>query len=167
MSTSPSTKPDLTYLKRQGKKLQLEVRSGEPAALSRVEHNLPRQRRNTLKSSKAVFGQRDALLVIAREYGFSSWAKLKTNVNLDALDVQQEGEGMKQIFPNLYRFDGKPRGKTRTVSHSYLIVRKQGNLLICNNYSPVTEYMDEIDALGRWHFCLLFLPKQRVKENLS
>ena len=55
---------------------------------------------------------------------------------------------MKQIFPNLYRFDGKPRGKTRTVSHSYLFVRKQGNLLICNKYSPVTEYMDEIDALG-------------------
>jgi hypothetical protein len=66
MSTILSTKLNLTYIKRQGKKLLLEVRSGDPTALSRVEQNLPRQRRNTLKSSKTVFGQRDALLVIAR-----------------------------------------------------------------------------------------------------
>ncbi len=55
---------------------------------------------------------------------------------------------MERIFANLYRFDSKPRGKTRSVAHSYLIVRKQGNLLICNKWSPVTDYMDEIDELG-------------------
>ena len=148
MSASLSIKPDLTYLKRQGKKLLQDVRSGDPTALSRIEQDLPPQRRNTLKSSKAVFGQRDALLVIAREYGFSSWANLKANIDLEASGPVQLGEGMKRIFANLYRFDSKPRGKTRTVSHSYLIVRKQGNLLICNKYAPVTDYMDEIDELG-------------------
>jgi|GEM_PF-777398 hypothetical protein len=148
MSASLSAIPNLNNLKRQGKKLLLGVRSGDSAALSRVKQNLPRQRSNTLKSSKAVFGQRDALLVIAREYGFSSWANLEANVDLEASDPVQLGEGMKQIFANLYRFDSKPRGKSLSVSHSYLIVRKQGNLLICNKYAPVTEYMDEIDALG-------------------
>ena len=148
MSDRLSARPNLDYLKRQGKKLLLGVRSGEPAALSRVQKNLPGQRKKTLKSSKAVFGQRDALLVIAREYGFSSWTKLKTDADLGSLDVHQVCEGMKRILANLYRFDSKPRGKARSVGHSYLIVRKQGNLLICNKHAPVTDYINEIDELG-------------------
>lgn len=80
MSERLPARPDLTYLRRQGKKLLLGVRSGEPAALSRVRNSLPNPRKNSLNSRNHVFGLRDALLVIAREYGFPSWAKLKVDV---------------------------------------------------------------------------------------
>ncbi len=80
MSDRLPARTDLTYLKRQGKNLLLGVRSREPAALSRVRKSLPSQRKNTLNSRNHDFGLRDALLVIAREYGFPSWTRLKTAV---------------------------------------------------------------------------------------
>ena len=80
MSERLPAKPDLTYLKRQGKKLLLGVRSRDPTALSRVRKNLPGQRQRTLNGRKETFGLTDALLVIAREYGFPSWTKLKAGI---------------------------------------------------------------------------------------
>jgi glyoxylase-like metal-dependent hydrolase (beta-lactamase superfamily II) len=57
---------------------------------------------------------------------------------------------MHRIFPNLYRFDFGPRGKDNHMSHSYLLVRKTGNLLVChcNRGMGVLDYADEIDKLG-------------------
>ena len=57
---------------------------------------------------------------------------------------------MERIFPNLYRIDFGPRGPDKRMSHSYLIVRKQGNLLICNCHrgSSILDHAKEIDDLG-------------------
>lgn len=57
---------------------------------------------------------------------------------------------MERIFPNLYRFDFGPRGPENSMSHSYLLVRKAGNLLICHCYrgTSVMDYADEVDKLG-------------------
>ncbi|NKB72409.1 MAG: hypothetical protein GKR89_35480 [Candidatus Latescibacteria bacterium] len=150
------------YLRRQSKKLLQGVRSGDLAALSRVEKHLPSQRKDTVSSANSVFGLRDALLVIAREYGFPSWAKLKAGLNhglcvagathgetlQHRASVPNPRDGIEQVFANLYRFSSKPRGKTKRIYYSYLLTRRAGNLLICNQGSLVTDYLDEIEALG-------------------
>jgi hypothetical protein len=57
---------------------------------------------------------------------------------------------MQRIFPNLYRIDLGPRGPDNRMSHSYLLVRKGGNLLVCNFHrgSSIMDHADEIDKLG-------------------
>ena len=159
MSAHLPARPNLTYLKRQARKLLRGVRSADSAALSRVEESLPNQRRKTLNSQRDAFGLRDALLVIARECGFPSWEKLTANLTRDLADPATEpvpdtvpdgrpASGFKQIFANLYRIDSHLRKKSGKVSYSYLLVRKQGNLLICNQQSLVDGCLEEIDALG-------------------
>ena len=59
------------------------------------------------------------------------------------------------VSKNLYRFDSPPRGKARRTSYSYLLLRKGGNLLICSQESLVTDFLDEIGALGGIHTQLL------------
>jgi len=53
---------------------------------------------------------------------------------------------MEEIFPGVYRFSVGKRSR----SYSYLLVRKQGNLLIChaNRGSSVIDFLDEVDHLG-------------------
>ena len=53
---------------------------------------------------------------------------------------------MKEIFPGVYRFS---KGKNSR-AHSYLLVRKQGNLLICqtNQGSSIIDFLDEVEQLG-------------------
>ena len=62
---------------------------------------------------------------------------------------------MHRISANLYRFDGKPRGRARRTPYSYLLIRKGGNLLICSQHSLVTDHLDEIEELGGIHTQLL------------
>jgi hypothetical protein len=54
---------------------------------------------------------------------------------------------MERVFANLYRL-GSASNK-RGASHSYLLVRKEGNLLVCHQSGPSTEDIDEIERLGR------------------
>ncbi len=53
---------------------------------------------------------------------------------------------MERVFSNLYRFGGES-GK-RGQSHSYLLVRKTGNLFICYQSVPTPEEVKEIKQLG-------------------
>lgn len=74
-------RPNLIHLRRQAKKLLHAHQNGEEEALLRVREYLPLQRTRTLGSRDRVqFGLRDAMLVVAREYGFASWPKLKAFV---------------------------------------------------------------------------------------
>jgi hypothetical protein len=67
-------RPRLEHLKRQAKALQNAFLAGDTEAVRRVEAAIgPRP---TLKLTEA---QR----VIAREYGFASWAKLRTHVHAE------------------------------------------------------------------------------------
>jgi hypothetical protein len=53
---------------------------------------------------------------------------------------------IEKIFPGVYRFSVGKRSR----SYSYLLVRKQGNLLSChaNRGSSVVDFLDEVDRLG-------------------
>lgn len=71
-------RPSLAQLKRQAYELQRQHRDHKVAAAARFIANHPRLARLTVEQ---VLGERlalaDALVVIAREYGFESWAALK------------------------------------------------------------------------------------------
>ena len=66
--------PRLDHLRNQAKTLLTDSRRGVASAVQRFQEQLPRARRTPLLA--------DAQLVIAREYGFPSWPKLKRNVEL-------------------------------------------------------------------------------------
>ena len=53
---------------------------------------------------------------------------------------------MDEIFPSIHRFTVGKTGR----SHTYLLVREQGNLLIChaNRGSSVVDFLDEVEVLG-------------------
>ena len=53
---------------------------------------------------------------------------------------------MERIFANLYRLGGDPDKRGR--SHSYLLLRKEGNILVCHRSGPSTSEMKEIKRLG-------------------
>jgi ankyrin repeat protein len=70
MSKSLPERPDMGQLKKQAKDLLAAVRAGKSEALARIG-----------KEKRGEFALHGAQLVIAREYGFPSWAKLKIHVD--------------------------------------------------------------------------------------
>ena len=65
---------NLDYLKKQAKQLLKHARSDDPHALTRLRDQLQRP---IEKDQVSQLKLSDAQLVIAREYGFASWPKLK------------------------------------------------------------------------------------------
>ncbi len=81
MSVQLPPKPSLEQLKKQAKALLKAHQSGEPDACTRIKASFPRLSEAPESDiSGAAFSLRDAQLVIAREYGFESWPKLKRYV---------------------------------------------------------------------------------------
>src|SRR4051794_25794240 len=73
--------PSLTQLKRQAHELHELYRAGKQSAAARIIANHPRLKRErpaVVLDDKLALA--DAQLVIAREYGFASWAALKHDV---------------------------------------------------------------------------------------
>jgi hypothetical protein len=66
-------RPSLESLRKQAKKLARDVAAGDAAALARVRAHLP--------SVDPPLTQRNAQLVIAREYGYDGWQDLTAEVN--------------------------------------------------------------------------------------
>lgn len=80
MSTSPSSlpaRPSLEQLRKQAKDLLRDARAGDPAAIARLFAAAPRTTRQASVDSATLA---DAQYVLAHEYGFASWAKLKRHV---------------------------------------------------------------------------------------
>jgi hypothetical protein len=80
--------PNLRHLKQQAADLRAAHRNGNPDAIRRISEFHPRfgdAPQNAIAS--ATIAQSDALLTIAREYGFASWPKIKQHVEgLEAVD---------------------------------------------------------------------------------
>lgn len=66
-------KPSFTQLRKQAKELLRAYRAGEPAAVAEVE-------RFERQPDRARFALADAQRVLARAYGFASWARLTQHV---------------------------------------------------------------------------------------
>lgn len=67
-------RPSLEQLRKKAKELLKSYRAGDPATVTRFQSHHPRA------ISQQQLALADAQLVLAREYGFSSWAKLKHHV---------------------------------------------------------------------------------------
>jgi ankyrin repeat protein len=73
--------PSLDHLKHQAKDLFKARNTGNPEAIQRLKASHPRfSQSNEQEIQAAPFLLSDAQLVIAREYGFESWPKLKAHV---------------------------------------------------------------------------------------
>ena len=69
--------PDLDHLRQQARALQQSVRAGDASAAERVSAHYP----GGVPEDPGDFPLSTAQLVVAREYGFTSWPKLKQYVD--------------------------------------------------------------------------------------
>jgi len=73
MTTSKlPARPSLESLRKQAKKLARGIAAGDPGAIDQARAHLPK--------AKLPLSQRDAQLVLAREYGFPGWQDLVKEV---------------------------------------------------------------------------------------
>jgi len=81
MTLNLPDRPSFEHLKYQARDLLSALRRGDVTAARRVKQHLPKAANLTdADMLAATFRLSDAQLVIAREYGFKSWAKLKAHV---------------------------------------------------------------------------------------
>ena len=81
--------PSLEHLKSQAKRLLKAHKEGSPDAFQRIRSFFPKLSDATdVEIQSTAFGLQDAQLVIAREYGFASWTRLKEAV----LHQEQDAE---------------------------------------------------------------------------
>ena len=85
MSPLPSH-ASLDHLKHQAKDLLRGLRANDPDAKGRALAHLPRHRRNEAPRLS------DAQLIVAREYGYVSWPRMKEHVDLLATPPLPEAE---------------------------------------------------------------------------
>ncbi|HEY0944532.1 MAG TPA: hypothetical protein VGD81_04665 [Opitutaceae bacterium] len=84
--------PHLDVPKREARELLVRRRENQPEALERIRARHPKfQKHDDAALAAATFKLADAQLVIAREYGFSSWAELKRRIeaNQAAVELQR------------------------------------------------------------------------------
>jgi hypothetical protein len=93
MPTKPlPQRPNLDHLKYQARDLLADRLAGKPDACQRIREFHPRLHRSSdAEIQAAPFSLSDSYLAIAREYGFSSWARLRAHVaNPADLDRPQQ-----------------------------------------------------------------------------
>ena len=108
MTKSLPSQPNLEQLKNQAKDLLKSLKSGDAGAFQRIRENHPRwspASEPEMHATELSLG--DAQLVLAREYGFASWPKLKEHVHAVELDTADPMELFKKAFaehdPVLFR----------------------------------------------------------------
>src|SRR5580700_7904781 len=90
MTTSKlPARPSLESLRKQAKKLAHGIVAGHRSAIARARAQLPQ--------AKLPLSQRDAQLVLAREYGFPGWQDLVKEVK------QRLGRGIEWAVPEARR----------------------------------------------------------------
>jgi len=94
MSKSLPARPSLEQLRHQAKDLRKQFLAGERAAVDRVRQFHP----DCKESHRGQFRLHEAQFVLAREYGFASWAQLKEHVESILLETGEPLELLKQAF---------------------------------------------------------------------
>ncbi|HEV2470738.1 MAG TPA: ankyrin repeat domain-containing protein [Candidatus Sulfotelmatobacter sp.] len=81
MSKQLPPNPSLEQLKKQAKSLLKRQQAADSEALARIRENHPRYKNASQKDlATSPFTLADSQLVLAIEYGFSSWSKLQSHV---------------------------------------------------------------------------------------
>jgi hypothetical protein len=82
MSKSLPATPNLEHLRKQAKDLLAAYQDDDSTAVSLFQQHLPRSVGALPANRPSGFKLSDAQLVLAREYGFPSWPKLKSHVQV-------------------------------------------------------------------------------------
>lgn len=83
MTRQLPSRPNLEQLKNQAKTLLRGQRAATPQILREIQEHHPRWQESTeAEIANARFTLAEAQLVIARQYGFETWARLKSHVQL-------------------------------------------------------------------------------------
>jgi ankyrin repeat protein len=86
-------RPSLDHLRHQTKDLLKQLRQHDPSALDRLRTSHPEfKRASEATLPQTTLALNHAQLVIAREYGFASWTRLKHQVELLELDERDRLE---------------------------------------------------------------------------
>ena len=104
MSDSPSflpTRPSLEQLRKQAKELCRDARAKNPAAIARLRAHVAQPTRQAWLESTTLA---DAQFVLAREYGFESWPRLKRHV--EAVERPPSSIQVRALSGNLRHFEG-------------------------------------------------------------
>ena len=99
MSKSLPSRPNLEQLKNQAKDLLKTYKAADAEALERIQANHPdysNAGESEISAAKLSLG--DAQLIIAREYGFASWPRLKEHVESLLLESAAPIELFKRAF---------------------------------------------------------------------
>jgi hypothetical protein len=92
------SRPNLDQLKHQARDLLNAHRAGDEEALRRIRESHPRLARLAEADVRSRFKLSGAQLVIAREYGFVSWPKLKEYVERAGPQTSDPVEQLKQAM---------------------------------------------------------------------
>jgi ankyrin repeat protein len=125
MKKSLPPQPSLTQLKHHAKDLLKEFRAGTLQALARFYEHHPHSKPSATTLS-------DAQLVIAREYGFASWPKLKQHVDLLA-DIEAQIAKLQSEFAS---------GDARTKLHLLEAAHSRQRLENCDPHAASLSYAD-------------------------
>lgn len=153
MSKSLPPQPCLEQLKKQAKDLRKQFLAGERAAIERVREHHP----DFQAVSRGNLPLHDAQLVMAREYGFASWPKLKDHVESILLETGEPMELLKKAFhaddarwlrklleryPEFKRLINEPIGPFDSPAIANVRSREMLDVLL--------EAGADIDAKSRW-----------------
>jgi hypothetical protein len=95
------SRPSLDQLKHQAKDLLKSHKAADPETIRRIQESHPRWTNAPeaqIRSAKLSLA--DAQLVIAREYGFETWPKLKAHIDSLARETRDPIELLKDAFKN-------------------------------------------------------------------
>lgn len=142
-------RPHIDHLREQAKDLLRLYRQEESEAIRRVKAHHPRHGRDPL-------GLSDIQLVVAREYGFDSWPKLKAHV--EKSPRRSQSESMKKAIRDLREgrccilFDDEGR-------------ENEGDLVLAAERASA-EAINFITKFGRGTLCLALTEAHAEKLNL-
>jgi ankyrin repeat protein len=95
MTRTLPQRPDLDQYRKQAKDLLRAHRAGDEATMARIKGHHPKLRHaQPAAVREAAFALADAQLVLARELGFPSWARLKLHIErLNAGEIRAASNG--------------------------------------------------------------------------
>ena len=143
MTTSKSLpdRPSLESLRKQAKKLQRDVTDGDADAIARVRAQVP--------DADLLLTRRDALLVIAREYGYAGWWDLVAEVN------KRQGKGLEWAITQAKRIihDNNVEGLKQLLIDYPELLSWQGNSAEAGLLGIATgSYGDSFNEFSERHF---------------
>ena len=147
----------LEHLKKQAKLIQELVSTGDSGARDLVREFHPRLADPVSETAPVGLKRSDALLVVARLYGFASWTKLRDHVGLvddftrpDPSDVDPNDDAERFVALACVSYNGDHDPHTRTVlAHTMLDSRPElasastAAIAVSGHHRAMTELVEQ------------------------